>query len=69
MFSSASLSLVRDNSLIHEFRMRVAVELHVNAAYYAQHPELKSVYKKSQSVMGGKLFPSYRTVFELAQDL
>ena len=69
MFSSASLSLVGDNSLIHELRVMVAVELHVNAAYYAQHPELKSVYKNSQSVMGGKLFSSYRTVFELAQGL
>ena len=29
-----------------------AVELHVNATYYAQHPELKSVYGKSQSVIG-----------------
>ena len=27
---------------------------------------MKSVYRKSQSVIGGKLFFSYRTVFELA---
>ena len=27
---------------------------------------MKSVYRKSQSVIGGKLFSSYRTVFELA---
>ena len=59
----------RDNSLLHELRVKPAVELHVNATYYAQHPALKSVYGKSQSVIGGKLFSSYRTVFELAQDL
>ena len=45
-----------------------AIELYVNARYYAQHPALKSVYGKSQSVIGGKLFSSYRTVFELAQE-
>ena len=46
------------------------VELHVNATYYTQHPKLKLVYgKKTQSVIHGKLFSSYRTVFELAQGL
>ena len=46
-----------------------AVELHVNATHYAQHPALKSVYGKSQTVIGGKLFSSYRAVFGLAQGL
>ena len=46
-----------------------AVELHVHAIYYAQHPALKSVYGKSQSVIGGELFCSYRIVFGLAQGL
>ena len=46
-----------------------AVELHVNATYYAQHPALKSVYWISQSVIDGKLFSSYRTVFGLAEGL
>ena len=61
-YSSASLSLAgdRDNSLEHELRVSTAVELHVNEAYYAQHPALKTVYGKSQSVIGGKLFSSYR---------
>ena len=45
-----------------------AIELHINARYYAQHPALKSIYGKSQSVIGGKLFSSNRTVFELAQE-
>ena len=44
------------------------IELHINAIYYAQHPALKSVYGKSQSVIGGKLFSSCRTVFELAHE-
>ena len=49
-FSSASLSLV------HKLKVMTAVELHVNATYYTRNPLLKSVYEKSQSVMGGKLF-------------
>ena len=44
-----------------------ATGLHVNATYYAQHPALKSVYGKSQSVIVGKLFSTYRIVFELAK--
>ena len=38
-----------------------AVELHVNATYYAQHLGLKSVYGKDQSLISGKLFSSNRT--------
>ena len=43
---SASLSLVEDNSFGHELRIVAAVELHLNATYYAQHPALKSVHEK-----------------------
>ena len=43
-----------------------AVELHVNATYYAQYPALKSVYGKDRSVLLCLVsyFPpvSYRTV-------
>ena len=46
-----------------------AVELHVNATYYAQNSALESVYEKNQSLIVGNLFPSYRTVFELAHVL
>ena len=46
-----------------------AVELRLNATYYVQYYALKSVDEKSQSLMGGKLFFFYRTVFELAQGL
>ena len=49
-------------------RVTAAVELHLNPIY-AQQLALKSVYEKSQSVIGGKLFTSSRTVFELAQGL
>ena len=45
-----------------------ATQLPKNARYYAQHPALKSVYGKSQSVIGGKLYSSYKTMFELAQE-
>ena len=47
LLSSASLLLVADNSLVHELRVVAAVELHLNATYYAQHPALKAVYEKS----------------------
>ena len=36
-----------DNSLVHELRVMKAVELHVNATYYAQHPALKQVDEKN----------------------
>ena len=36
-----------------------AVDLHVNATYYAQHPALKSFYQKRQPVIGGKLLLFY----------
>ena len=65
LFSSAFLSLVGDNSLVHQLRAMAAVELYVNATYYVQHPALKSVYEKSYN----KVFSSYRTVFELAHGL
>ena len=68
LLSSGSLSLVGDNSPMHELRVIAAVELHVNATYYAQHPAMKLVYGKNQSVIAGKSFPSNRnrTEFELA---
>ena len=70
LFSSASLSLVGDNSLVHDLVM-AAFELLANATYYSQHSALKSVSRKNQSVIVGKFFSSYRTVidFELAHGL
>ena len=49
-FSSASLSLVGDNSLVHELRVLAAVKLHLNATY-VKNSALKSVYEKSQWVV------------------
>ena len=64
------LSLVRRKlNGAYELRVIAAVELHVNATYYAQHQTLKSVNGKSQSVIVGKLFSSSGTIFELAQGL
>ena len=57
----------RDKSLPLVFESdRSYFELYINARYYAQHPAMKSVY--DQSVIDGKLFSSYRTVFVLAQE-
>ena len=69
LFSSASLSLVRDIPLVQKIRVMTAVELHLNARFYTQHLAMKSHYEKSQSVMSGKLFYFDRAVFELAQGL
>ena len=55
LFSSASL--VGELTGTYELRVMVSVELHVNARY-AQHPALKLVNGKIQSVIGGKLFSS-----------
>ena len=44
---------------MHDLREIAAVALHINATYYAQHPAMKSVYGKSQPVIGGKLFTLY----------
>ena len=67
LFSSASLVIgTRKLTGAHEFIVMAAVE---NATYYAQHPTLRSVYRKKQSVVGRKLFSSYRTVFALAHGL
>ena len=68
LFSSVFLLLAGDNSLVHEIRKIAAVKLHLSATY-TQCLALKSVYKKSQYVIGDKLFSSNRTVLELAQSL
>ena len=49
---------IRNNSLVHELLVMTPVELHVKATYYVQHPALKSIYGKGQSVIAGKLFSS-----------
>ena len=52
----------RDNPMVHELQVIAAVELHVNATYYAQHPVLKAVYGKDQIVIAGRLLSPNRTV-------
>ena len=59
LFSSVSLLLVGDNTLVHELRVLAAVELHVNSTYYVQYPAVKSIYGIDQSVIAGKLFSFY----------
>ena len=47
--------------MVYELRVMAVTtveELHVNGTYHTQHHVLKSVYGKSQSVVGGKLFSS-----------
>ena len=52
------LSLARDNLLVHMNLQWWQLLRSVNATYYAQHPTLRSVYRKKQSVVGRKLFSS-----------
>ena len=68
LLSSVFLLLAGDNSLVHDIRKIAAVKLHLSATY-TQCLVLKSVYKKSQYVIGDKLFSSNRAVLELAQSL
>ena len=63
LFGSTSSSLLGNSSLEHERTIMAAIELHLNAIHYVPNPALKSVYKKKQSVMGGKFSFSYRKVF------
>ena len=58
LFSSASIVIGRRFTDACELRVMAAVELYVNATYYAQHLTLKLVYGKSQLVIVGKLFSS-----------
>ena len=47
LFSSASSSLVGDNSLVHERRVMAAVEQHLNATYYTRHLHWNEFMKKA----------------------
>ena len=47
LFSSASLSLVGDNSLVHGRRVMAAVEQHLNATYYTRHLHWNELMKKA----------------------
>ena len=44
--------------MVHELTVMTTAELHLNATYYSQHPALKSVDQKNQSLRGGMLFYS-----------
>ena len=53
---SVQLSIIviggRNNSLVHELRTMVTVELYVNVRYYAQqHPALESLYGKYEALI------------------
>ena len=68
--SSASLSLVGDNSLVHELEVMAAVKLHLNATH-TQDPALKSFNEKEKknNISWVVSYSSHRTVFELVQGL
>ena len=44
LYSSASLVLVGDNSLVEELRAMTCIERFLNAEFYSKHPLLTSFY-------------------------
>ena len=56
LFNSASAALVGDKSLVHELRVMAGCGAIFKCNICPTRLALKPVYKKSQHVMGGKLF-------------
>ena len=46
LYSSASLRLVGDNSLVEDLRIMTSIELYLNAAYYCKHPSFVSTFSE-----------------------
>ena len=44
MYSSMSLFLVGDNSLVEELRHLISIELYLNSDYYGKHDVFQSAY-------------------------
>ena len=46
LYSSVSLALVGDNSLLDELRIMTSVELFLNSSFYIKHPVLIAAFEK-----------------------
>lgn len=67
LFSSISMYLVGDNGLVTILRSLTAIELHLNAKYYASHPNLHYALENGKALNGEKLFSSFLSVFEMSR--
>ena len=52
LYSSVSLVLVGDNSLVHHLRILTSLELYMNADFYAQHPCFLSAVREHSECFG-----------------
>ena len=50
MYSSVSLALVGNNSLIYDLRVLTSIELFLNSDFYYKHPCFTSVYENKKSL-------------------
>lgn len=46
LYSSVSLAMVGDNSLVESLRVMVSIELFLNANFYCNHPSFHSIFAK-----------------------
>ena len=61
MYSSVSLALVGDNTLVEDLRIITSVELFLNSDFYASHPSIISAFNK----FGDKISVSLKNVLPL----
>ena len=61
LYSSASIVLVGDNTLVEELRAMTCIELFLNAEYYSKHPIFSQVFDKHSN-----LFSSIETLLKIS---
>ena len=69
LYSAISVRLKGSNFLIHLLRILTSLELFPNHEFYSKHPVLSDVYNNGKTVLGEKLFCSFKSVFELVRGL
>ena len=57
------------NTVIHLLRILTSAGLFLIHIFYSRHPILTDVYNNDNTVLGGKLFTSYESIFELTRGL
>ena len=67
MFSSASIHLVGDNSLMEDLRALSCTELFLFSSYYATHPVFNKVFTQGQ--VQGEVLRNFNAVFDSSLSL
>ena len=65
MYSSASLAMVGDNSLMEMLRVMVSIELFLNAPFYASHPIFVSTFSNHE----GKVSTTIKNLLPMSVSL